>query len=257
MLLAALCLFSSCQEVIELNLNSASSILVIEGNIFDRKMPPYHQCEVNLSRTVNYNGSNFFPPVLDAKVTISDDAGNSEKLSSINGGYFTDNLKVVVGRKYNLTVLVDGKTYSASSTMPRAVEIDSLYFRSFFGTTKFVTIDFTGPVRTENYYRFVQFVNNKRITGFSYLSQNLPEVLTTSYSFVSMIQRGDSLYKKGDSISVWLETIDKGAYDFFRTAGSYSGQSASLANPVSNISNGALGYFNACSVRKSKKILIP
>jgi hypothetical protein len=60
--------------------------------------------------------------------------------------------------------------------------------------------------------------------------------------------------KKGDTVTVWLETIDKGVFDYFRTAGSESGRNASPANPVSNISNGALGYFNASSVRKGSII---
>ena len=54
----------------------------------------------------------------------------------------------------------------------------------------------------------------------------------------------------GDSIKVWLECIDHGVFEYFRTANRDGGHSTSPANPVSNITNGALGYFNACSVRK-------
>ena len=59
---------------------------------------------------------------------------------------------------------------------------------------------------------------------------------------------------KGDVISVWLECIDKGVFEYFRTANSEGGQNASPANPVSNITNGALGYFSACSVSKDSII---
>jgi|WetSurMetagenome_2_1015567.scaffolds.fasta_scaffold37702_4 hypothetical protein len=48
---------------------------------------------------------------------------------------------------------------------------------------------------------------------------------------------------------LWLECMDKFVYEYFRTAASECGQSALPANPTSNISNGTLGYFTACSVR--------
>jgi hypothetical protein len=58
----------------------------------------------------------------------------------------------------------------------------------------------------------------------------------------------DSTLSPGDKVTVWLETVDNKVYEYFRTAGD-EGQSASPSNPASNISNGALGYFNACSIR--------
>ena len=64
-----------------------------------------------------------------------------------------------------------------------------------------------------------------------------------------MSRSNASKLETGDEIIVWMESIDKGVYEYFRTAGRDGGQSSSPSNPTSNISNGALGYFNACSVR--------
>jgi hypothetical protein len=64
-----------------------------------------------------------------------------------------------------------------------------------------------------------------------------------------MSQYNDNKLKAGDEVTIWLESVDKYVYEYFRTEGSEGWQSASPANPTSNISNGALGYFNACSVR--------
>jgi len=54
-------------------------------------------------------------------------------------------------------------------------------------------------------------------------------------------------FNKGDSVVVKLANIDKGTYDFWRTM-EYNYQS--IGNPfstptevISNVSNGALGYF--------------
>jgi len=64
-----------------------------------------------------------------------------------------------------------------------------------------------------------------------------------------MSQYNDNKLEAGDEVTIWLESVDKYVYEYFRTESSEGWQSASPANPTSNISNGALGYFNACSVR--------
>jgi hypothetical protein len=60
----------------------------------------------------------------------------------------------------------------------------------------------------------------------------------------------DTKIERGDLVTVWLESIDKNVYDYFRTAGQDGSQSATPSNPISNISPSVLGYFNACSVTK-------
>jgi len=237
--------FSSCQKVINLDLNSASPQIVIEGNVYDQSGP----YTVKISQTVNFDESNVFHPVTGATVEINDDAGNSEVLTeSSSGTYCTSALQGIYGRTYTLTVTSKGKTYIASSTMPNPVNIDSIYLeKSMFGNEKFVSVNFNDPANINNYYRLVEFVNNERQTGFNVTDDNLNQGETIGYSF--MTAGNDSKLGIGDTVIVWLESIDKGVYEYFRTAGRDAGQSSSPSNPTSNISNGALGYFNACSVR--------
>jgi hypothetical protein len=65
-----------------------------------------------------------------------------------------------------------------------------------------------------------------------------------------MSQGQDNKSETGDMVTIWLECADQYVFEYFLTAGREGGQSASPANPSSNISNGTLGHFNACSVRK-------
>lgn len=248
---AASALLTSCQKVIELDLNSSAPQIVIQGNVYDQPGP----YEVKISKTINFDEPNIFPQVTGATVTISDNTGYSEDLSeSIDGTYVTSSLQGVPGRTYTLTVKADGKTYTASSTMPTPVNIDNLYMKkAIFGDVELLTIDFLNPANTENYYRVIQFVNGEQKTGFNIISVNTSEPKLTSYSFMSLNASTDLV--SDDEITVWLECIDKRVYEYFRTAGSDGGQSASPSNPTSNISNGALGYFDACSIR-SKAIII-
>ncbi|HBX52576.1 MAG: hypothetical protein A2W98_10030 [Bacteroidetes bacterium GWF2_33_38] len=237
--------FSSCQKVINLDLNSASPQIVIEGNVYDQSGPYL----VKISQTVNFDESNVYSPVTGAIVEISDNDGNSEILTEpSSGSYITSALQGVSGRTYTLTVISKGKTYTASSTMPNPVNIDSIYLeKNMFGNEKIVSVNFTDPVNISNYYHLIEFINNGRQTGFNVTDDNLNQGEIISYSFMSA--GNVSKLETGDNVTVWLESIDENVYEYFRTAGRDGGQSSSPSNPTSNISNGALGYFNACSVR--------
>lgn len=236
---------TSCQKVIELDLNTMNPQLVIQGDIYDETGPYV----VNISRTVNFDQPNVYPPVTNATVSIADNDGHSEVLTQTTpGNYVTSTLKGIIGRTYTLTVNVDGKTYTSTSTIPKAVEIDSIFIkRSFFGDN-LITLNLNNPPDKENYYHIIHFVNGKQNTGFNVFSDISDQPESISYSF--MTANTTPPLVAGDSINVWLECIDQSVFEYFRTANRNGGRSASPANPVSNITNGALGYFNASTIRK-------
>lgn len=240
-------LLSSCQKVIQIDLNTTDPQLVIQGNVYDHPGP----YTVKISRTVNFDLPNIYPPVTNASVTISDNAGQSEELSqATDGTYVTSSLQGIIGRTYTLSVNLDGKTYTASSTIPEPVAIDTVYLKkSIFGSSKMITLDFINYPYKENYYHVVHFINGKQDPGFSVFNDNTDRIERISYSFMNTDNTTPKLVN-GDKIEVWLECIDKGVYEYYRTANRDGGRSASPANPVTNISNSALGYFSACSVRK-------
>ena len=243
-------LFYSCEKVIDLNLKTSSSQIVIQGTIYDHPGP----FRVNITKSVNFDESNTYPAVTGAIVKISDNTGFSEYLTEDSAGiYATSQLEGIPGRTYSINVNADGQTYTATSTMFPAVEIDSIFIKNKFGTVTSINILFKDPVNTLNYYRLIDFINMKQ----------QPSIMSSSdFGFDGKIITGRIFYdekylKSGDTLTFWLESIDKGVYDYFRTASnSGGGQEASPANPVSNISNHALGFFSACTVRK-KSFLMP
>ncbi|MGE0079630.1 MAG: DUF4249 domain-containing protein [Bacteroidales bacterium] len=242
----------SCQKVIDLDLDSTSSRLVIQGNIYDQEGP----YKVKLSRSVDFDELSIYPAVSNATVIISDDHGNADTLSESDAGiYETSKIKGIPGYKYDLAVTVDGITYIATSTMPDAISIDSIYTEDvIFGDGTQVGVKFKDPANVSNYYRLIQFINNRQTENFHVISDDLYDGKNIEYSLMTMDD--DDELETGDMVAVGLECVDKGVYDYFRTAGSDGNQSASPSNPISNISNGALGYFNACTYRVSS-IKIP
>jgi hypothetical protein len=238
--------FVSCEKVIQLDLKNSTPHVVIQGNIYDQPGPYV----VQISSSVNFDASSVYPPVTGANVVISDNLGQSEKLTeSLPGNYVTAKLRGIPGRTYSLSVTTGTDTYKATSVMPKPVSPDSIYFASSPFSGELATmVKLTDSPFTIDYYRFVYFINAKQQKIFYVLDDELFQGATIRYTLFS--RGSDIKLAKGDQVTVWLETIDHGVFEYFRTAGSDEGASASPANPVSNITNGALGYFNACAVRK-------
>jgi hypothetical protein len=246
--------FTSCQKVIDLDLDTSSPQIVIEGVIYDHSGP----FTVKISKSVSLDdGTNAFPAITGAMVVIGDNIGNSDTLKESSPGfYITSTLQGVPGRTYNLTVIAEGQIYIASSTMPYAVAISSISIEnSNFGNEKQIIVKFKDPADTTNYYRIVEFVNSEQQDNFNVTNDNLNEGKEISYSIMQQGIDNEKL-ETGDHITIWLEAIDNGIFEYFRQAGREGGQSASPANPTSNINNGALGFFNACSVTE-KSIVFP
>ncbi len=255
-LVSCVLLLASCQKVVDINLNAAAPDIVIEGNITDQPGP----YTVKISQSVNFDLPNVFPPVKGANVMISDNAGNSEMLKETSDGIYTTNtLQGVQGRIYTLVVTANGKTYSAISTMPSEVKIDTLrssVSSSFRGGTRIeINVIYHDPVGIANYYRFVEIINGKTSNNLMLSSDRLFDGGVITHTIRN---EQDSLYP-GDSVKVLLEGIDANVYEYFRELNQIingSGQQASPANPLTNLTNGALGYFAAEAIT-SKKILIP
>ena len=244
---------TSCQKVINIDLNSVSPQMVIEGNITDQP----GRDTVSLSQTVNFSETNVFPPVTGANVTITDDLGNTEMLTEVSSGkYVTSSIHGTPGRTYTLSVTANGKTYTANSKMPVPVNIDTLINKQEgFGHETSWSARFVDPAGTDNYYALFLKINNVVQSNFSSADDHLRDGDTIDMRIP--IPR-DLTLNPGDSVTVILESIDKNVREYFRLLRQLNRngiQSAPPANPVNNI-KGALGYFSAHADRK-KILVIP
>jgi hypothetical protein len=211
-----------------------------------------------LNNTANYYETNNFPAIEGALITISDNAGNSEVLNEVTPGvYQTISLDGVPGRTYQLSVSANGKEYTASSTMPYSVPIDSVVIENNLDHDgKRVICFFKDPPGIGNYYRLrlasndTAEINQNSVRITSDLMTNGEEM---RLSFRTNLQINDT-------VTAILDSIDKITYDFYNTlsnaeSGDNQFLSALPANPTNNISNGGLGYFSAYSVNKKTVII--
>jgi hypothetical protein len=246
----------ACKKTINVDLNDAPPQIVIEGIIND-----INTATVTISKSVTVGSFNAYPFVSNATVTIKDNAGNTSTLleSAIKGTY-KSSLTGVAGRTYTLTVTAEGKTYTAISTMPALVNLDSIRPDLItFGNKnlKVIVPVYTDPPGLGNYYQFVEMVNSRFIKNVNAWNDNVNDGGTNTRRLIYSDPDNDSLnIKTGDTISIEMRCIDKNVYRYMAALSDLQGNQTTPTNPESNISNGALGYFSAHTSR-TKKIIMP
>ncbi|SMC41072.1 DUF4249 domain-containing protein [Chryseobacterium sp. YR221] len=242
---------TSCEKEIDLDLADQSGNIVIEGNVTDQAGPYI----VKITKSVGVSQPNQYPAVTGAQVTLTDNAGQTEVLQYIGQGkYQTTNFVGVSGRTYTLNVQAEGKQYTAQSTMPEAVDFEGLSQDSFsFGDEKSYTLlpIFTDPIALGNRYLFSFTINNLTKKYMDVFSDNVNNGLANQRPIILPNDDNDGRDHKvvvGDTIHVEMQSIDTNVFTYYSALLQISngnGGSVTPANPPSNISNGALGYFSA------------
>lgn len=249
--------FISCEKVIDIKINGADKKYVIEGNVFNVQSLPQ---EVKISQTKDFSDDNSFVGIRGALVSIREKGGLAYRLAEVSAGiYRTTALKGIPGRTYELSVTINGNSYTATSTMPSAlVSIDSLsLFDIGFGsnTVKTIIPSYKDPPGLGNSYRIVEYANEIPVKKIFVQNDDLSDGLVISRPLIN--PKGE--LKTGDAVRVNLLCIDSDVYKYWFSldqAATGDNQSATPTNPVSNISGGVLGYFSAQSI-SGINIVIP
>lgn len=235
--------FFSCRKVIDLKLKDSEPQFVLKGEV--NAGDSVHV--VSITKSVSFNASNVFPGVTGANVILSDNIGNSETLTDLgNGKYTTVNFMAVPGRTYTLTVTAEGTTFVSVSTIPQTVPLTDVEFlpTSFFGDTGFILVPkFVDPFGVKNFYRFNFFNpdNEEEDAGFVISDDGFSDGQENQQPFF-----GSWTPQSGDTVVYRMWGIDENVFKYyFSFDQNTNGNSGAPANPVSNWSNNALGYFTA------------
>jgi hypothetical protein len=245
--------FCACKKVIDIKVKDSDSRYVIEGVITNEP----GSCKVLLSQTQNFNEDNSFPQVSGAVVRVKDNGSEFILTETVPGVYQNTALKGTPGHTYQLSVTVNNQVFMASYTMPQPVPLDTLYISPGpFGQFKFATIGYTDPAGINNFYRFVQFLNGVKDPHIFWQDDEFTDGEKILIRLDTGVDKKDDprSIKAGDQVTIELHSIDQAVYKYWyslRSGGGDGGaSSAAPANPVTNISGGALGYFSAHAVTR-------
>jgi hypothetical protein len=261
-LLSVFFVLGSCEKVIDVDLNNAEKKFVIEGIVSDQPGIGF----VNISRTKNFDDDSYWDPVSGASVKIQENGGAIYTLTDTltPGRYEAPGFVGRSGFRYNLTVTVNGETFTAESIMPPSVDLDTIYVSDeliFTSRRKIVNAVFDDPPGLGNSFRFIQYVN-----GFQEI-QTL--IRNDDYSdgrrivnklfYFSEDEDEKRNIKSGDQVMIDMFCIEPAVYKYWFSldrSAIGNGQQATPSNPVSNIKGGALGYFSAQTVQ-TKSMVVP
>lgn len=245
--------FTACEKNIDVDFPPGDTPYVIEGYIENGTVPI-----ISISRGISFLSSitstdfnNLF--VNNAVVSISVDGGAPILMTPINFGgatiYTNLSLSGEVGKRYDLLVQVDGKTFTATTSILAPRPLDSLVYKQAEGlkgtedSLVELTAWYSDPIESENYSRMLTKKNSEAFYDVAFNSVyndfiiNGQQVSFTVFGGKQSLQNNDSAdfsqygyFKRGDTVYVKWASIDKNQYDFWNT---FEAQSGSFGNPFS------------------------
>jgi hypothetical protein len=226
----------SCEKEVELIVHSSEPQYVIEALLASES-----HATVRIVQSKNYGEDNQYPPVQGATVVLSDNTGETELLELTPAGFYESKIiRGIQGNTYYLNVVLDGKEYTSTATMPYAVPIKELVMdNTLMGA--FPKISYDDPAGIANYYRAILYINGKRMPNMEIMDDKDTDGKTnSSLVLFDLDYNNGKEIEKGDRVLIEMQCLDKGTYTYFETLNRIN---TSLANPASNITGGALGYF--------------
>jgi len=271
----------SCEKDIDIDLKETEPRLVVDANI-ENGVAPF----VSLNRSLDYFGK-ISPQILlssfvrNAEVSITE-ANRIYRLreDSVAAGpgaflyFFTsDSLRGKINARYQLTVVAEGRTYTASTTIPQITrQIDSIWWEKAplvdDSTRVRMMIKATDKPGFGDYIRYFTKTNSQPF--FPGFNSVFDDQFIDGKTYTVQVDRGlnknadnsdeDVYFTRGDTATLKLCNIDRATYDFWRT---FEFNFQSIGNPFSsptktlgNISNGALGYFGGYAAQY-RTLIIP
>ncbi|HEX6227446.1 MAG TPA: DUF4249 domain-containing protein [Chryseolinea sp.] len=259
--------FWSCDEPVRIDVDQAEPQVVIEGQITNVAGQQY----VKLTRSAGFYDSGKTPRIIDATVLVSDDAGNEFSFvhnpgnQADSAGYYLPQPPFTgeIGRTYTLKATIDGELYEATDELFSVTPIDSLAYRidedeqedpEVAGKFYEVLIYAKEPQETKDYYLFKFFRNDSLKTDFDtdiYFTDD--ETLGENIDGVS----SPIYFAPGDRARCEIYSISRDAFVFYSDLQSLLNNDGGLfsqppSNSRSNVSNGAIGFFQASALHVSE-----
>lgn len=239
--------FYSCEKVIDLNLNTADPKYVIEADLNNLSETQV----IKISQTVNFDEPFPSSPIEDAIVVVTDVDGTIHSFTSVgNGVYQATNFKPEKNGSYSLRVNIGSEVFESTTNRVPYVQVDSIGIikENVFNEDIYsVTLKFVDPPNVPNYYKYNYSVNGQPYVFAGVFSDKFNDGRVVTHEITERDEK--KKFVVGDTIDIRRECINKDVYTFWSELQSINPGSAAPANPTSNISNGALGYFSVSSAK--------
>lgn len=248
--------FTSCEEVVNVDLNTAAPRLVVEASINWQKNTDGSVQKIKLSTTTDFY-SKVIPIVTGADVSIKNEANTTFVFTEIpnTGEYQCTNFVPVIGEEYTLTIIYQGTTYTATETMQSVTPIDKIEQKDdagFSGEDYEIKVFYTDPLE-ESFYMVKFFPNIYKSPIYEVSGDEFSNGNQKSWTFT------DEDLILGSVMAITHYGISKNYYNYMSKiiplsgsdGGPFQTTPATVRGNVvnqTNIDNYALGYFSLSEV---------
>lgn len=249
----------SCEDVIEMDLETSEPRLVIDASINWVKNTAGNEQKIKLSTTTGFYDATF-PTVSGAQIIVTNSSNVVFNFveNSGSGEYFCTNFQPILGETYTLKVILNGQTYTATETMIGVPKIEDNISQNnnggMAGDEMEIVYYYKDDASQQNNYLY--YVKNPRVAYPEYSVENdlnTQGQMTPAYYFNKDL-------KPGDELDIRLSGISKRYYDYFKkllnaSNGNNGNPFATIPSSVrgnianqTNSSNFAFGYFRLSEV---------
>ncbi|WP_106794336.1 DUF4249 family protein [Aquimarina sp. Aq78] len=260
-------IFTSCEDVIDVDVQTAPARLTIEASLDWEKGTTGNNQTIKLSTSTAYFDTTSNTSVTGASVKVTNDSSGVEFVftDQNNGEYTTTEFVPVLNQSYTLEVIYNGENYSAKETLMPVVDIKEVSQSTedgFDDEVLEVNLKFDDPKDEDNYYLFRfkevgdllaefedfddEFANGNEISWY-YEKEEDTETKTEEF-------------KPGDVVNIDLYGISEGYYNYIRILieqseglGLFSATPVALKGNCINLDNAknyANGYFRVTQVSR-------
>ncbi len=251
--------FSSCEDVVKLDLETGETKLVVDAEIIWQKGTTGNVQVIKISKTAPYY-NNTTPKVSGAQVKVENSNGDVFTFNETEpGSYVCNNFVPVLNMDYTLSVTAEGQSFKATEKLTSVTPIDRVeqeIHKDGAGKESIeVVFYYKDPVDQVNYY----------LTDYKVDFLLYPEYLLTNDEFYNgneindRFTNADDKIQPGKTINITHRGISKNFYNYMNLILEiYGGSPFSI--PPGNIrgnivnttdpNNFAFGYFRLCEADK-------
>lgn len=241
---------SACEDVIDVDLDTAESAIVIDAEILWQRGSDGSRQTITISRITDYYNQEV-PKVTGAEVYVENTNGDRFEFQDVGYGvYQCSDFIPELNTDYTLLVVVEGRRYTATETMksvPEIIDVVQTIEKDFSGEDVIeVQFSYQDPEEETNFYLSdfdtnILFYPEYEITDDDFTNGN---ILKNEFS--------DEDLKVGDTIKITHRGISEQFYNYMNLI-LESTSANPFATPPANIrgnilsedeeGNSALGYF--------------
>jgi len=250
-------MLTSCEDVIELDLEEKEPQLVIEANLNTTS----HTAEVSISKSNGFYNDTNFEREEGAIITLTTPSETYLLDEQGDGKYAVQEVMTNPDELINIEIELDGKVYTTSSIVPHPVPLEALNSQEFefpFGMgsdseepTFQISATWMDPLESDNYYRLRSYINDE------YQSQLYDLGSDNGMEGTEINAPARMPFEKNNLVRIELLSTSQSYFDYFFEISSQQSQGFNSGNPFNPKGNfneeNILGYFGIYSV-SSKEI---